>query len=341
MNKIEKLFKSKNISPYKSILLVSSLLSLLLGGICFLGLSVGPTGYEFLNVFKTLIYKEPQALHTIIWRIRFPRVLLAAVVGATLSVGGLVFQALLKNPLAEPYILGISGGAGVGAVAGMILGLAVFPGVAGLAFLGGMGSLFMVVFISSGRRLQSESSLLLAGVMINAFCSAIIMFLISIIRHTELQNVLFWLMGDLSGADPVKVLGLLAIVLPCFIFIFFMARPMNILLMGGETAQSLGVNVKAVTLSLLAVTSFIVSGSVCLSGLIGFVGLVVPHFLRMLLGADHRILVPACILGGSSFMVACDLLARSITSQGEMPVGVVTALIGAPAFITLLYRSRG
>lgn len=327
-------------SVYKKILLVSSFLFVLLCGVCFLGVSVGSTGYDFWSVFNTLISGASDTQYSIIWKIRFPRVLLAALCGATLSIGGLVFQALLGNPLSEPYILGISGGAGVGAVLGMILGLAVFPGVAGLAFIGGMASLFMVIFISTGRRIKDENSLLLAGVMINAFCSAIIMFLISIISHTELQNVLFWLMGDLSGAEPSRVLGLLVITLPCFVFVFVMARPMNILLMGKETAQSLGVNVKGVTLSLLAVTSFIVSGSVCLAGLIGFVGLVVPHFLRMVLGADHRVLVPACILGGASFMVLCDLLARAAPSQGEMPVGVVTALIGAPAFIFLLFKSR-
>ncbi len=335
------MFKNNSRSAYKSILLVSSLLLILLGGTVFLGLAVGSTGYNFVNVFMTLFQGELETQYAIIWKIRFPRVLLAATTGAILSVGGLVFQALLRNPLAEPYILGISGGAGVGAILGMIMGMAVFPGVAALAFLGGMGTLFLVVFIASGKRLQSESSLLLAGVMINAFCSAIIMFLISLISHTELQGVLFWLMGDLSGADPAQVLGLVLIALPVFVFIFIMSRPMNILLMGRETAQSLGVNVKAVTLSLLAVTSLIVSGSVCLAGLIGFVGLVVPHLLRLLLGADHRILTPACILGGASFMVVCDLLARSLPSQGEMPVGVVTALIGAPGFIFLLYRSKG
>jgi len=334
------LFKDNSISAYKVILLVSSLLLVILGGTAFLGLSVGSTGYDFADVFRTLFYGEPETQYAIIWRIRFPRVLLAATSGAILSVGGLVFQALLKNPLAEPYILGISGGAGVGAILGIILGMAVFPGVATLAFLGGMGSLFLVVFIASGKKLQSESSLLLAGVMINAFCSAIIMFLISLISHTELQSVLFWLMGDLSGAEPAHVLGLLLITLPVFVFIFIMSRPMNILLMGRETAQSLGVNVKAVTLSLLAVTSLIVSGSVCLTGLIGFVGLLIPHLLRLLLGADHRLLTPACVLGGASFMVVCDLLARTLPAQGEMPVGVVTALIGAPAFIFLLYRSK-
>ncbi len=326
----------------RKLLLVTFSLAFLLFLVIVLGLAIGSTEHDFYKVFNILfsLSNQDSILKTIIWEIRFPRVLLAAATGATLGIGGLVFQALLRNPLAEPYILGISGGSAVGAVLGMMLGWTMFPGVAALAFLGSMSTLFLVIFISSGRGVLRENSLLLAGVMVNAFCSAIIMFLISITQHTKVKSVLFWLMGDLSKADPAQVLGLTLFLLPCFIFVFTMNRPMNLLLMGKEAAESLGTNVKAVTLSLLTVTSFMVSGTVCLAGLVGFVGLVIPHLLRLILGADHRILTPACFLGGASFMVGCDLLARALPTSGEMPVGVVTALIGAPAFIFLLYRTK-
>jgi len=328
----------------KRILFVSSGLMLLLAIMFYLGLAIGSTGYDLFEVIEGLFFANQDntesVAQTIIWQIRLPRVLLATFVGGTLGVGGLVFQALLRNPLAEPYILGISGGSAVGAIVGMMLGLAMFPGVAGLAFLGSIVTLIVVLFIATGRRLFQENSLLLAGVMVNAFCSAIIMFLISMTRNAKLQNVLFWLMGDLSNTVLEQTLALGCILLPCFIFVFIMARPMNILQLGRETALSLGVHVLGVTLSLLIVTSLIVSAIVCLSGLVGFVGLVIPHILRLVLGSDHRILVPASVIGGGVFMVGCDLLARSLPSQGELPVGVVTAIIGAPLFIFLLYRSK-
>lgn len=312
-------------------------LALLLALLFFLALSLGSTGHYLREV---LSLQAPEVAATIVWDIRFPRVALAGLVGSALGLGGLVFQALLRNPLAEPYILGISGGSAVGAILGMMLGLTVFPGVASLAFLGSMLTLMLIVLISSGRHLLRESSLLLAGVMINAFCTAVIMFLISMAQSSKLHSVLFWLMGDLSGASTAQVAVLFACLLPCFGFGLVMARPMNLLLMGRETAQALGVNVQASTLSLLVVTSFMVSATVCLSGLVGFVGLVIPHLLRLIFGPDHRLLVPSCILGGASFLIGCDLLSRLLPTQTTMPVGVVTALIGAPAFILLLYRTQ-
>lgn len=324
------------------IIWICSGLVLGLGLVMILGLAWGSTGEHLMAVFKAVLSGNPrESVHwTIIWQIRLPRVLLAAAVGATLGVGGLVFQALLRNPLAEPYILGVSGGSAVGAVLGMMLGLRFFPGVAGLAFSGSLITLLLVLLLTSKRRLIQENSLLLAGVMVNAFCSAIITFLISITEHTKLQGILFWLMGDLSSADIVQVGGLVFLLLPSFVLVFVLARPMNLLQFGRDTANSLGVNVKAVTATLLVVTSLTVSASVCLVGLVGFVGLVIPHLLRMLWGSDHRLLVPSCILGGAMFMTGCDLVARLASTHGQLPVGVVTALIGAPAFIVLLARSK-
>jgi len=277
--------------------------------------------------------------HTIIWQIRFPRVLLAALVGATLSLGGLVFQALLRNPLAEPYILGISGGSAIGAIVGILLGLSRFPGVSLTAFLGSLATLGLILVMTTGQSILKKESLLLSGVMVNAFCSAVILFLISLAQDSRLHNILFWLMGDLSIANMRQVAILAAMLFPCFVLIFWLSHSMNLLLMGKELAQTMGVNIKAVTLALMITASFMVSATVSYCGLLGFIGLVMPHLLRLLWGSDHRVLVPACILGGGAFLAACDLLARILPEQGEMPPGVITALIGAPLFIFLLKKT--
>lgn len=278
-------------------------------------------------------------LYTIIWQIRFPRVLLAALVGAALSLGGLVFQALLRNPLAEPYILGISGGSAIGAIIGILMGLSRFPGVSLTAFAGSIATLLLILAMSSGQTILKKDALLLSGVMVNAFCGAVIMFLISMTQDSRLHNIIFWLMGDLSMGDMKHVGILTATLLPCFLLVFWLSNPMNLLLMGKEMAQTLGVNIKAVTVTLLVTTSFMVSATVSYCGLVGFVGLVMPHLLRLVFGPDHRVLVPACVLGGGAYMVFCDLLARTLPRQGEIPAGVITAMIGAPLFIYLLKRS--
>jgi len=318
------------------------LLLLVLLAVIFLGISVGSTGGGFGAVLQSLWGEglSDSTVETIIWRIRFPRVLLAALVGATLSLGGLVFQALLRNPLAEPYILGISGGSAIGAIIGILMGLSRFPGVSLTAFIGSTATLVLLLVMSVGQTILKKDTLLLSGVMVNAFCAAVIMFLVSITQDARLHNIIFWLMGDLSLTDMKQVAILAVTLLPCFVLLFWYSHAMNLLLMGREMAQSMGVNIKFVTVLLLVSTSFMVSATVSHCGLIGFVGLVIPHLLRIILGPDHRVLVPACVLGGGAYMVFCDLLARILPKQGEMPAGVITALIGAPLFIYLLKRSN-
>jgi iron complex transport system permease protein len=307
-----------------------------------LGLSMGPTKSGIRSVFSALFTanESDSVLYSIVWRIRFPRVLLAAIVGATLSLGGLVFQALLRNPLAEPFILGISGGSAIGAIIGILLGLSRFPGICFTSFLGSLGTLALILVMSTGKSILRKDALLLSGVMVNAFCSAIIMFLVSITQDARLHNIIFWLMGDLSSADLPQVVILGAILIPCFMMVFVFSHAMNLLMMGKDMALTMGINIRAVTIALLVVTSFMVSATVSFSGLVGFVGLVIPHLLRLALGPDHRALVPACLFGGAAYLVLCDLLARTLPQQGEMPAGVVTALIGAPLFIILLKKSR-
>jgi len=325
----------------KRVVTASSLLILLLGFAIVLGISMGSTDSGIKDVFNNLLgTKEPDSmLYTIIWQIRFPRVLLAALVGAALSLGGLVFQALLRNPLAEPYILGISGGSAIGAIIGILMGFSRFPGVSLTAFTGSIATLLLILVMSSGQTILKKDALLLSGVMVNAFCAAVIMFLVSMTQDSRLHNIIFWLMGDLSMVDMKHVGILAATLLPCFFLVFWLSNPMNLLLMGKEMAQTLGVNIKVITFTLLVVTSFMVSATVSYCGLVGFVGLVMPHLLRLVFGPDHRVLVPACVFGGGTYMVFCDLLARTLPEQGEMPAGVITAIIGAPLFIYLLKRS--
>jgi cobalamin transport system permease protein len=328
----------------KKIVIVTILLIAVLIIIGIIAISAGSSGVNFWETLAILTGKgDPDtATATIIWQIRMPRVILAAFVGGSLALGGLVFQALLRNPLAEPYILGISGGAAIGAILAMLIGLSYFPGVTISSF---SGSLVVLAFVTTlagttlGNTMLSRDSLLLGGVMMNAFCAAVIMFLISMTRSFQVQHILYWLMGDLATMQKEQ-LPILFLVVPCFVLIFILARPMNLLLLGRETAAAMGVNVRKIVFTLLIVTSLMISIVVSLSGLIGFVGLVIPHILRLILGPDHRLLVPSCLLGGASYLILCDLLARVIPSSGELPVGIITALIGAPLFIILLLRSR-
>lgn len=324
----------------RKILLVSGLMALAVLGIGFLGLAAGSSGWRLETAWQAVLGQGATMDHAIVWNLRLPRVLMAALVGAALSLGGLVFQALLRNPLAEPYILGISGGSAIGAIIGILLGLARFPGVTVTAFLGSIATLVLVLGVVRGRALVTRDTLLLAGVMVNAFCSAIIMFLVSMTQDSRLHNIIFWLMGDLS-LSGIREAGILCVtVLPCIALLFWLSNVMNLLMLGRETALTMGVNIRVNTLVLLTVTSFMVSATVSQCGLIGFVGLVMPHLLRLIFGPDHRVLVPASVLGGAAFMIGCDILARILPEQGEMPAGVISAMIGAPLFIYLLKRSN-
>ncbi len=321
--------------------ITSMLLSLFLAATVILGVSMGSTGSNIKQTLLSLsgIEKADAMLETIIWQIRLPRVFLATLVGAALSLGGLVFQALLRNPLAEPYILGISSGSGIGAIIGILMGLSPFPGVSVAAFGGSMATLLLLLFMTTGKTMLKKNILLLSGVMVNAFCAAFIMFLISITQDDRLHNIIFWLMGDLSMADLPQIWLLSAVVIPLAVLIFCLSNAMNLFLMGKELAQTMGINTKVITAILLVATSIMVSATVASCGPIGFVGLVIPHLLRLIIGPDHRVLVPACMLGGGAYVVLCDILARTLPDQGEMPAGVITAMIGAPLFIILLKKS--
>lgn len=274
----------------------------------------------------------------ILSKLRLPRLLLAGLVGASLSLCGAVFQAVLRNPLAEPFILGVSGGAAVGAVATIFLGLAGFWTTPLLAFVGAAGSVALVLGIARRRGSMDTSTLVLTGVMINAFFTATIMFVISITTDQKLHAIMFWLYGDLGAANMEQVYLLAPLCVVVSLAILFFARHLNLMSAGDLAASSLGVNVERTKLVLFMAVSLLTGVTVSLSGLIGFVGLMVPHLIRMVLGPDHRLLLPASWLFGAAFLMLADTLARTVISPATLPVGVVTAALGAPFFVLLLAR---
>lgn len=276
----------------------------------------------------------------ILFSVRLPRIVFAGIVGASLSLGGVVFQALLRNPLADPYVLGISGGSALGAIIGIVIGASSFYlGVPLLAFGGALMTVFLVFIVAGGSRgVLLDNTLLLAGVVVNSFFSAAILFALSIVNSMELHSISFWLMGDLSRAAPREIAVAALCLLIGFAVLYSQARKLNLIVQGEETAVQLGVNVHATKYVLLIVTSLITAVAVSLAGIIGFVGIMVPHMMRLVFGSDHRLLLPAAALFGASFLVIADTLARTILTPAELPVGVITALCGAPYFIFLMRK---
>jgi len=314
--------------------------------VAVLSLLVGPAHIEGIRTVKALVtgWRDGAAVltpaeKTIIFSIRFPRVIFAGFVGAALSTAGVVFQALLRNPLAEPYILGISGGAAVGAIFAIIMGWYAFAfAVPGMAFIGALLTIVLVFAVGRSRGEAGSTSLLLAGVIVNAFFSAIIMFLISISRGADLHNITFWLMGDLGLARGIHIVFLGICSLAGGAIVYANARSLNLIVAGEETALQLGVDVERTKMILLTAASAMTAVAVAFSGIIGFVGLIIPHMMRMLLGPDHRLLLPASFLMGASFLVVADTIARTAVPATELPVGVITAFCGAPYFVYLLKR---
>jgi iron complex transport system permease protein len=276
----------------------------------------------------------------VIFRIRLPRVMLAGLVGFSLSLGGVVFQALLRNPLADPFILGVSSGSAFGAVLGIMLGLGFTFGIPVLAFGGAVLTMYLVLVLGKKRIGMESSTIILAGVIINAFFTAIIMFFIATAANDRLHTMLFWLYGDLSQSRFAESAIAAPAVIAGFLILYCFARHLNVMTAGEEAALHLGVNVGRAKLICFLVVSLVIGLVVAFSGLIGFVGLVIPHLCRMIFGSDHRLLLPASALSGAIFLIAADTLARTVISPSELPVGVITAFLGAPFFIYLL-RKRG
>jgi iron complex transport system permease protein len=272
----------------------------------------------------------------ILFYVRLPRVLLALIAGAALAITGVLFQCLLRDPLAEPYTLGVSSGASVGAVIGICLG---FRAVGIPALIGAAAVLLIVVGIAvEGRRLSSFT-LLLAGVTMNSICFAIILFIHNLASFSQSFAISRWLMGGLDAVEYSTLAWLAAAVLPTAALVTLRARQWNLLAVGEDWAASRGVAASRLTLIGYIAGSILTALVTSLTGPIGFVGLIVPHALRLKLGADHRVLMPCSIFLGAAFLAACDALSRTVLAPTEIPVGVITALFGGPFFIWLL-RSR-
>lgn len=275
-------------------------------------------------------------------RVRLPRIILACLVGAALACSGVVFQALLRNPLADPYILGISSGAGLGVIIAVISGidwmlLGRSP-VAFFAFAGALGTVWLVWFIGRLTGKFHVTGLLLAGVVVNAFFSAVIMFLTSIARSQQVYSTIFWLMGNITEEDFLVLWLGTGFVVAGIIALFYISPQLNALSFGEEDARSMGINIARTQLIAFAIAAAITAVAVSLSGLIGFLGLIVPHAVRLVFGPDHRQLLPLSGIVGAIFLVIADTLARIIIAPAQLPVGVVTAIIGGPFFLFLLVK---
>ncbi|HUG40267.1 MAG TPA: iron ABC transporter permease [Longimicrobiales bacterium] len=305
-----------------------------------LALGVGAARVPPADVVGALLGGGDATTRAIIRDLRLPRAILALLIGAGLGVAGAVFQALLRNPLAEPYVLGVSGGAAVGAVA-VIAFAATAPAwlLPLAAFAGGVGTIALVFRIAAsvGRALDTHV-LLLAGVVVGAFFNAVILLLLTLADVETFRSAIFWMMGSLASATWSGVGLLAAYLVPALLALLALARPLNLMAVGEETALYLGTPVERVKRSAYVVASLLVAAGVAAAGVIGFVGLIVPHALRLLWGGDHRLLLPGSALAGGAFLLLADTAARTVAAPGELPVGVVTALIGVPVFVLLLTR---
>ncbi|WP_153130135.1 FecCD family ABC transporter permease [Dechloromonas hortensis] len=317
-------------------LLILTSLSLLAGLSIGLALSVGSLRIPFPDVLAALAGREVQGIDVVL-ELRLPRALAGFACGGLLALAGALMQVLLRNPLADPYVLGISGGAGVGAMFAILLGLPVL-GIDGLAFLGALSAMFIVFGLAHGDGSWTQTRLLLTGVIVAAGCGALVALMLAIAPEHKLRGMLFWLMGDLGQSGqwwpPLLALGVALLLAMPF------ARELNLLARGMMQAQALGVAVNRLRYAIYLLASLATAASVTTAGSIGFVGLVVPHLVRLATGNDQRLLLPASVLAGGSLLVLADTLARTLIAPQQLPVGVLTALIGVPVFLFLLSRHQ-
>ncbi|GAA4004168.1 iron ABC transporter permease [Allokutzneria multivorans] len=275
----------------------------------------------------------------ILWQYRVPRVVLAALCGAGLSVAGVVLQALVANPLADPYVLGISSGASVGAVLVLTAGVGTL-GVSSAAFLGAAASVAVVFTLGQQRGRLVPTRLVLVGVAVGYVLSALTSYIQLRANPNELKSVMFWLLGSVAGARWEQLGLVSAVVLITVAALMLYGRRLNALVTGEESATSLGVDVRRARVGLLLTSSLLTGTLIAVAGGVGFVGLMIPHLVRLLVGADHRRVLPLAALGGALYLVLVDLLARTVDSPNELPLGIFTAAFGAPFFLWLLRRGR-
>ena len=282
-----------------------------------------------------------QSFKIIIRMVRLPRVLLSVLAGMGLAISGAVFQGIFRNPMANPYILGVSSGAAFGATLGMILGLQItFLGVGAVplsAFIGAIGASLLVYILSGGGK--SVMPLLLSGIALGFFLTAL-MSLLMYFNRDQLERIVYWSMGSFNAANWTKVALTAPVILSGSIVILFFARDLNLMVLGDDTARGLGIPVRYSRIIFLLTSTIITASAVSVSGIIGFVGLIIPHIIRIITGPDHRTLIPNSMLAGGIFLLLSDTLARTVLSPTEIPVGIITSLAGAPYFLLLLYQRR-
>jgi iron complex transport system permease protein len=332
------------ILTHQKLVLRVMLAGMVLAGVMTACLWMGSQDVKLQEVLKGPVVEGAPNVHYVIFmQERLPRIGLAAIVGAALACCGVVFQAILRNPLADPYILGISSGAGLGSMVAVMLGWtwAIFgmSAIMVAAFIGAMLTIWLVWGIGQVTGRANVTGLLLAGVVVNAFFSALIMFLSSIAKADKLQMTIFWLMGNMNVPQNAAAFWAAGgVVVAGIVFLLMLSNQLNILSFGSEDARNLGVSVNRTCFLAFACAALITSVAVSLSGLIGFVGLIIPHAVRLVAGPDHRQLIPLSAIVGAAFLVIADAAARVVIAPAILPVGVVTALTGGPFFLILLMR---
>ncbi|SFK41998.1 iron complex transport system permease protein [Porphyromonadaceae bacterium KH3CP3RA] len=289
------------------------------------------------------IFSEKESMeYGVLAYIRIPRTLLGLTIGGSLSLAGAILQGIYRNPLVEPYTLGISGGASLGITFAIVAGLhllnILFLPLAG--FLGAFATIFLVYTLSLGRGGLSVNRMLLIGVMISFIASSLMMFLMSITSTDNIHGIVFWMMGSLNETNSTMITVMIALSLFCLIVSYLFVMPLNALRLGEEKARHLGFNANSVIRILFIITSLLTGACIAVAGVIGFVGLVIPHIVRLWVGTDYRILLISSFLSGGIFLILCDVIARTIISPNELPIGVITGIVGGVAFIVLLSNSR-
>ena len=314
-------------------------LTALLVFVSLVALMAGSSNLSPAEIWSSLTGgSEDDTIRTIILQLRIPRIVLAIIVGAGLSVAGATLQSLLRNPLAEPYILGISSGGTVGAFLAITLGLGWAQFTTPLLSFAGSGLVMLLVYSLGYRRgFLDPNALLLSGVMVGAFFNSIILVVVAMFNQ-ELRTAYLWMMGNLSGAESSTLIVVGPLILASTLVLILQSRALNLIATGDESAAQFGVNVERVRKLSYVLASLITGLAVSVSGVIGFVGLLVPHVCRLMFGSDNRIVMPASLIVGGMFLVLCDLLSRTLLAPSEIPVGAITAAVGAPLFIYLLKR---
>lgn len=312
---------------------------------CLLAPLVGSTTISLRRVFDPAVPFHQNVDAQIFFVARLPRVLAGALVGSALAAAGVVLQALLRNPLATPFTLGVSSGAALGAVLAITAGLPSLlsgvPAVPAASFAGALGAVGIVYALATLRqRGLSLTVLLLAGVTLNSLFSALILFVQYLSDFVQTPQILRWLMGNLDVASYEPIFGALPLLGVAFVMFAWLPRPLNLMALGAESAASRGVDVRRMQRLAFFSSSLATGAAVSLGGPVGFIGIIVPHFVRLIVGSDHRLVLPAAALGGGAFLVICDVAARTIVAPLEVPVGIITAVLGGPFFLWLLLQRR-